>query len=274
MLGNEALSATRVLWGHNAGKRSTGGLWEGPNAGKRSTGATWSPPEAPDPSIDRYIDRTEVNCLKPKKNPSTCVFFGRSNGGKRSTGGTWEVEAQDTLNREYDLRPADRAAGRTDEVIERELDVLRTDHGRLQWDYDDWMDRLSRGGDYLNCVLIHGTKLGTEANNYVRTLHRSTNGFEALRLLRLRYSGGQMSQNYQLLRELLNPKFTESQQHYQYRQWLETLSRYELEARQPLDDNLVRLTSRELLPMGILQTSTPSNYLHLLYKSIYLKMAF
>ena len=47
-----------------------------------------------------------------------------------------------------------------------------------------------------------------------------------------------MLQNYQLLRELLNPKFTEAQQHFQYRQWLESLSRYELEARQPLDDNL------------------------------------
>ena len=33
-------------------------------------------------------------------------------------------------------------------------------------------------------------------------------------------------------------EFTESQQHFQSRQWLESLSRYELEARQPLDDNL------------------------------------
>ena len=47
-----------------------------------------------------------------------------------------------------------------------------------------------------------------------------------------------MLQNYQLLRDVLNPKFTESQQHFQYRQWLESLSRYELEAQQPLDDNL------------------------------------
>ena len=47
-----------------------------------------------------------------------------------------------------------------------------------------------------------------------------------------------MLQNYQLLGELLNPKFTEAQQHYQRRQWLELLSRYELEAAQPLDDNL------------------------------------
>ena len=47
-----------------------------------------------------------------------------------------------------------------------------------------------------------------------------------------------MLQNYQSLRELLNPKFTEAQQHYQYRQWLELQSRCELEAAQPLDDNL------------------------------------
>ena len=119
-----------------------------------------------------------------------------------------------------------------------ELDILQNAHVPLQRNYDEWLDRVERGGDYLNYILIHGTKLGTEANNYVWRLQRSTNGFEALRLLRLRYSGGQMLQNYQLLRELLNPKFTEAQQHFQYRQWLESLSRYELEARQPLDDNL------------------------------------
>ena len=63
-----------------------------------------------------------------------------------------------------------------------------------------------------------------------------TNGYD--RLERGGDYGGQMLQNYQLLRDILNPKFTESQQHFQYRQWLESLSRYELEARQPLDDNL------------------------------------
>ena len=147
-------------------------------------------------------------------------------------------QAQDALNREYDIPLLERAAGRTDAAIEAELEVLRNAHVPLQRDYDEWLDKVERGGDYLNYILIHGTKRGTEANNYVRRLQRSTNGFEALRLLRLRYSGGQMLQNYQLLRELLNPKFTEAQQHFQYRQWLESLSRYELEARQPLDYNL------------------------------------
>ena len=91
-------------------------------------------------------------------------------------------------------------AGRTDDVINAEIEVLRTAHIPLQRTYDEWKDRLERGGDYLSYMLIHGTKLGTEANNYIRRLQRSTNGFEALRLMRLRFSGGQMLQNYQLLR--------------------------------------------------------------------------
>ena len=145
---------------------------------------------------------------------------------------------QDELRRELAL-PIDETADdtRTNAAIERKLANLRRDRLNLQRDYDEWVDRLERGGDYLNYVLI-GTKLGTEANNYIRRLQRSTNGFEALRLMRLRFSGGQMLQNYQLLRDILNPKSTGSQQHFQYRQWLESLSRYELEARQPLDDNL------------------------------------
>ena len=146
---------------------------------------------------------------------------------------------QADLRRELEIPEADRDdEHRTDEALNRQLATLQRDHIALQRDYDEWVDRLERGGDYLNYVLIHGTKLGTEANNYVRRLQRSTNGFEALRLMRLRFSGGQMLQNYQLLRDILNPKFTESQQHFQYRQWLESLSRYELESRHPLDDNL------------------------------------
>ena len=146
---------------------------------------------------------------------------------------------QSDLRRELQTPEDEREdENRTDEALNRQLATLERDHVALQRDYDDWVDRLSRGGDYLNYVLIHGTKLGTEANNYVRRLQRSTNGFEALRLMRLRFSGGQMLQNYQLLRDILNPKFSESQQHFQYRQWLESLSRYELESRHPLDDNL------------------------------------
>ena len=134
-------------------------------------------------------------------------------------------------------------------------------------EYNEVLDRVSQWDDYLNYVLIHGTKLGTEANNHVRRLQRSTNGFEALRLLRLRYSGVQTLQNYQLLRELLNPKFTEAQQHYQYRQWLELLSRYELEAAQPLDDNLkiatllngLRGSLQQHLQLSVKPTSTRQN---------------
>ena len=160
-------------------------------------------------------------------------------GTERRAALTVNEEAQDDLYRELELPLNERAdPGRTSEAINAEIELLRTAHRPLQQAYDEWQDRLERGGDYLNYMLIHGTKLGTEANNYIRRLQRSTNGFEALRLMRLRFSGGQMLQSYQLLRDILNPKFTESQQHFQYRQWLESLSRYELEARQPLDDNL------------------------------------
>ena len=159
-------------------------------------------------------------------------------GGRRREALHANETGQDDLHRELATPEGERQPGRDNATVERELAALQRAHDDLQRDYDEWQDRLERGGDYLNYVLIHGTKLGTEANNYVRRLQRSTNGFEALRLMRLRYSGGQMLQNYQLLREILNPKFTESQQHFQYRQWLESLSRYELEARQPLDDNL------------------------------------
>ena len=67
----------------------------------------------------------------------------------------------------------ERDAGRTNDVIERKLTNLRRDHVDLQREYDEWVDRLERGGDYLNYVLIHGTKLGTETNNYVRRLQRA-----------------------------------------------------------------------------------------------------
>ena len=160
-------------------------------------------------------------------------------GGRRRERLEDNENGQAELRRELEIPEDERAdEHRTDEALNRQLATLQRDHTDLQRDYDEWVDRLERGGDYLNYVLTHGTKLGTEANNYIRRLQRSTNGFEALRLMRLRFSGGQMLQNYQLLRDILNPKFTESQQHFQCRQWLESLSRYELEARQPLDDNL------------------------------------
>ena len=90
----------------------------------------------------------------------------------------------------------------------------------------------------------------------MRRLQRSTHGFEALRLLRLRLSGGQLLQKFQLLRELLNPKFTDSQQHYQYRQWLELLSRYKMGSPRPLDDNLKIATYGEWTPWQPRTTST------------------
>ena len=175
--------------------------------------------------------------------------------------------AQDLLRDEMDLPPADRRVGRTNVVIQGEIDVLQNAYPALETAYNKILGRVSCGGDYLNCVLTHGTKLGTEANNYVCRLQRSTNGFEELRRLRLQCSGGQMLHNYQLLRELLNPKFTEAQQHYQYRQWLELLGCYELEAAQSLDNNLkiamlvngLRGNLQQHLQLSVKPTSTWQN---------------
>ena len=60
---------------------------------------------------------------------------------------------QAKLRRELELPEDERVdETRTDETIERALATLRRDHANLQRDYDEWVDRLERGGDYLNYV--------------------------------------------------------------------------------------------------------------------------
>ena len=100
---------------------------------------------------------------------------------------------------------AERPVDGDKSTIDDEMAVLDGERARLHTDFDTEKRRVERGVDYLNYVLIHGTKVGTETNNYVRRLQRSIHGFEARRLLRLRVSVLQLLQNYQFLRELLNP---------------------------------------------------------------------
>ena len=90
-------------------------------------------------------------------------------GGRRRDLLEDNENGQTELRRELEI-PLDERADehRTDEALNRQLATLQRDHIDLQRDYDEWVDRLERGGDYLNYVLIHGTKLGTEANNYIR----------------------------------------------------------------------------------------------------------
>ena len=77
----------------------------------------------------------------------------------------------------------------------------------------------------MSYVLIHGTKIGTETNNYVRRLQRNTHSFEALRLLRVEAAIQWMKTapklpTFERITELLvNPKLADSQR-YQYRQGL------------------------------------------------------
>ena len=68
-----------------------------------------------------------------------------------------ETEQAD-LRRELQVPQDEREdEARTDEVLQRLLRTLEQAHVQLQRDYDDCVDRLERGGDYLNYVLIHGT---------------------------------------------------------------------------------------------------------------------
>ena len=125
--------------------------------------------------------------------------------------------------------------------------------------FDAERRRVETRADYMSYVLIHGTKIGTEAaNNNVRRLQRNTYGFEALRLLR--YDSAE-DNCYKVLafEETTQPQVPESQQHYQYRQWFELLSRYEMESPRPLDENLKIATLMNGLSGSPQQHWCPSN---------------
>ena len=59
------------------------------------------------------------------------------------------------LRRELELPEDERVdETRTDEAIERALATLQRGHVNLQRDYDECVERLERGGDYLNYACI------------------------------------------------------------------------------------------------------------------------
>ena len=55
--------------------------------------------------------------------------------------------AQDGLQDELTTPPAERAARRTNASITAELDVLQNNRNRLEGDYNNVQDRVSRGGE-------------------------------------------------------------------------------------------------------------------------------
>ena len=85
---------------------------------------------------------------------------------------------------------------------------------------------------------MHSTKPNNEANNHVRQLQYSDNGFEIWRQLRQRFSGGQRAQQLQRLQRIMTPKWTEAQQGHQFNQWIIDISRYELETATPIEENI------------------------------------
>ena len=79
-------------------------------------------------------------------------------GGQRREALDVNEAEQDDLNREQATPEGERPPGRGNATVERELEALRTAHDDLQREYDEWLDRVERGGDYLNYILINGTE--------------------------------------------------------------------------------------------------------------------
>ena len=153
-----------------------------------------------------------------------------------------------------DQRPADR----DDDTINGEIDVLETANTTAQTTLAGHRFNIEKAASYLLYILLHSTKPGSEINSHIRRLGRSTHGFEAWRLLRLRFSGGHQLQSYSLLQNILSPKWTESSQQDRFREWLENISRYEAEAAD-IADNLKVATLINALHGQVKTTSSPQH---------------
>ena len=127
---------------------------------------------------------------------------------------------------------------RDDHDINTDIAALEADLVVHQTNFDTELAKVKKASDYLSYILVHSTKTASEPNHYIRRLHQQENGFEAWRLLRLRYSGGHRLGTYSLLQNILAPKWSEQHQHHQFRTWMEDVSRYESESGMVIDDHL------------------------------------
>ena len=78
---------------------------------------------------------------------------------------------------------------RDDHDINTDIAALEADLAVHQSNFDTELAKVKKASDYLSYILAHSTKTASEPNHYIRRLHQQENGFEAWRLLRLRYSG-------------------------------------------------------------------------------------
>ena len=131
---------------------------------------------------------------------------------------------------------------RDDADINRGIGILEVDVLVRQTNFDEELAKVKKASDYLSdylsYVLVHSTKTGSEPNHYIRRLHQSEKGFEAWRLLRLRYSGGHRLGTYSLLQSILAPRWTEQHQQHQFRVWMEDIAHYEGESSLVIDNHL------------------------------------
>ena len=139
-------------------------------------------------------------------------------------------DAISTLQEEKAIAEDQRLPNRDDATIDAETAVLETDIATHRATLAGHRVAVEKAASYLLYILLHSIKQISEINSYIRRLRRSTHGFAAWRLLRLRFSGGHQLQSYALLQNILSPKWTESSQQDRFREWLEHISRCEAEA--------------------------------------------
>ena len=136
------------------------------------------------------------------------------------------LKPQKHYNKRELLLPEDeRPARRDNATVDDEIATLQGEAVRLQTELDTEKKCVEKGGDYLSYAWNKDRRRNQQLCAETTEKRAHTRGFETLQLLRLRFSGGQLLQNYQLLRELLNSKLIDSHHVYQYRQWFELLSR-------------------------------------------------
>ena len=79
------------------------------------------------------------------------------------------TEALVTLQTKRTTPEAKRPLGRDNDTIDAEIRALQGEAVRQQAKLDTEKRRIERGGGYLNYVLTHGSKVGTETNNCTAT---------------------------------------------------------------------------------------------------------
>ena len=149
----------------------------------------------------QYINQMDIGFREDAPIHLHHLCSGTEVGAAAQDGITNDKSGIKALQEELD----DPAHLRDDADINRDIATLEADIAVHQANFDTELIKVKRASDYLSYILVHSTKTGSEPNHYIRPLHQNENGFEAWRLLRLRYSGGHRLGTSSLLQNILAP---------------------------------------------------------------------